>query len=155
MKLLLITLAVACLAVPVMGQDDAPTWGYAGVEYESEVGVRSTFGVSQQLTGDLYLLPRTSIGRYGNINSDLAYFFGLDDRLAFGLVAGPGVEWEDQPTEDLLALVNGAAGALLHYHWPISWGEQMGVAIGAKYKFGIDNEFDDGWHGGVFVTYAL
>lgn len=153
MKKLLI-LAIVLLALPVMAQD-VTTWGYAGIEYESDDGMRSTFGVSQKLTGSLYLLPRTAIGRYGNIDTDLGYFWAFGDRLAFGLVAGPGIDWEDQPDQDLLALVNGAGGMILHYHWPISWGTEAGIALGAKYKFGIDNEYEDGWHAGLFFTYQL
>jgi hypothetical protein len=154
MKILLITLAVACLAVPAMAQD-VHTWAYAGVEYESDVGVTSTLGVSQRLSDGLYLLPRTTIGRYGNVDTDVGYFWELNSDLALALVAGPGVTWEDQPDQDFFGLVTGAAGCILHYHWAVGWADRMGVAAGAKYKFGVDNEYDDGWHGGLFLTYAL
>jgi hypothetical protein len=149
-----IVIAAVLIAAPVSA-DPPKTWAYVGVEYDSDVGVKSTFGVSTKLSGNLYILPRTSIGRYGHVDSDLGYFFSIDERLAFGLVAGPGVSWEDPPEEDLFVLVNGAVGGIIHYHWPIDLFTRMGVAVGAKYKFSIDNEYCDGWHGGVFLTYQF
>lgn len=156
MKLLSSVLLVLLLASAAIA-DDISSFVFAGVEYDSDArGFTSTIGAGTRVAGGLWNVSRTVIGRYGSLEPDLVYFVGVPqvDHLYLGLVAGPNMDWYDQPGDgiDPTFYIAGASGLLLNYR-PDGWG----ITIGAKYKFAFDTDsfYPDGWQGGVWVSYAL
>ncbi len=160
-KLLTAIMLVALFAVgagtaEAQGEAEAPaTYAFGGGEYDSGTkGFTTTVGISTRLIGNLRLMPRIQVGEYGSLETDVGYFFNPTDAFSIALLAGPAVDWVAQEEAGPMAYLIGASGFVAGY-----MPKDIGVWVGAKYKFKFDKEaqafYEDGWQGGLWLSFAL
>lgn len=153
MKTILIILLLSLVSVGLTFAQDVESFIFTGIEYDDVAGAAGTIGAAKNLSGGLWIFPRTVIGRYGSLETDMAYFFKVPaGGLYLGLVAGPGVDWTDPEDGDHLSYIVGGTGLIAGYKW-----DKIALGIGAKYKFALDegNFYQSGWQGGLWTAFAF
>ena len=138
MKMLSIILltSVLCFGAGDSNAQDANI-GWAGVRVDD--GARFSLGYGKDL----------GVGFKGGHFWVLTAF----DKLHFGPVAGPNVDWVDAPPADGLAYLSGAGGGLVCYDL---WADGGLWGYGKfKYTFEADNLYRDGWAtgGGLYIRF--
>lgn len=151
---LLATIALLLLYPNPFAQTDPPdSYVFGGGEYDSgEKAFTTTVGAAGRLVGGLWALARTQVGQYGSLETDLGYFVTSGGALRFGLIAGPNVDWVTQEDADPISYIVGASGFAAGYA-----PKKVGIWFTAKYKFAFDGDsyYQDGWQGGLWLSYGL
>jgi len=149
---------ILCVALLLCGTAQAQkNTVFAGGEYDGKTKEFSAVvGGGVHLEGAFWLLPRTTIGEFSSLDSDLGLFFKVPKLPNFraGLIAGPGVEWiKEEPKTAPISYITTASGIV------IGWmPADVGIWAGAKYKFALDADseiYQDGWQGGVWLAAAF
>ena len=143
-SILLITSALLFGAGDSNAQEANLFWG--GAQYDDGVNVGFGFGrdIGEGLWGgNIWTFGNASVGAESSLNGEVALLFTVKDKFYIGPVAGPNVDWVNDPPTSGLAYLSGAGGGLLGYD--IS--EKTGLWLVGKFKytFEADNMYRDGW----------
>lgn len=154
-RLLLALLMLTALPFSVSMAEDVRV--FTGATYDSEYGFTSSVGSIQHLSKGLYSIEKATIGEYGTVETALAYMFGIDNSaFSFGVLAGPNIDFVGSNGDGVAAVayVVGAGGLVASWK-PI--GKKIGVHASTRYKFSLQdgNLYQDGWQGGIFVSYRF
>ena len=158
MKNLCVLLLVTACSMSAVAQTDPTqpaleqTTIFTGVVYDHNLvtdgsQISGRYGVIQNLTGHLYILPNVEFGKYNSVSTELALLYRIpESKFTIGLLAGPGVDWAD-PSGDEIAYLTGAAGGIVGYHVNTRWG----VWAAGQYQFsGVQNDlYVDGFIAGA------
>jgi hypothetical protein len=153
-QLLAIILIVVCVGSVAAQEPVVPkTAIFSGVIYDSDIGssgkqLSGRYGLVQNITGALFIMPNVEFGKYNSLATEVALLFSNETSpWIFGILAGPNVDWV-YPAEDPITYLNGAAGGLIAYDMG-----DFGFWLGGKYKFSIadDDMFNDGFLAGIGV----
>ena len=158
MKMLSIILltSVLCFGAGDSDAQDANI-GWAGVRVDD--GARFSLGYGKDLGvgfkgGHFWVLTGTNVGAESSWDiAEISLLFTAFDKLHFGPVAGPNVDWVDAPPADGLAYLSGAGGGLVCYDL---WADGGLWGYGKfKYTFEADNLYRDGWAtgGGLYIRF--
>jgi hypothetical protein len=155
MKLLTILCTLALMATPVLAADAPTSYVFAGGEYDNGTeGFTTTVGIASNLAGNIWLLARGQVGKYGSLETDMGYFLSPGGSLKIALIAGPSIDWIVHEGSDPIGYIVGASGVIFGYA-----PENIGIWAGAKYKFRFENGgqtfYQSGWQGGLWMSWGL
>lgn len=153
--LIIFTLLLAFIIMPVsitfaQEQEQSNSIVFGGMNYD-EVPVIVT-GIGVNLPGTkIWTFNYINVGEYGSFNSELGLLFG-NDKLYFGPIAGPNVEWIEPSSEiEMINYFTGAGGLIAGF----KFSENFGIWSYAKYKFDFKKEDNSMYVDGVAYGIGL
>ena len=151
-KLLILCVLVVFVTTAGAQVEEKSNLGWVG--YRHDGGNLLSFGVGHDFGGGLWTFTGANLGEYGEWSIfEVAFLVSPFGKFLIGPIAGPTVDWVENPPVSELTYIAGAAGGLASYQFS----ESAGLWGYAKYKFSWkeDDLYRDGTAigGGLFYLF--